>query len=134
MWIHFDRMRIRIKAKSISNHLLKVKKKNYFQICPITLEISYSFRFRLEKYDFLRKKTPKICWINSDFSLILYLWIRTRIRNADPTGSGSTSLLQIHNEHGEKSGGVNTFSVIIQREFHRKFYILYTKSTKFLFI
>ena len=67
------------------------------------------FRFRLEKYNFLRKK-KYFYWLNSAFpfilSVILYLWIRIRIRNPDPdpdprtqmnpdpTGSGSTSLVK----------------------------------------
>jgi len=54
------RIQIRIQVKRItkliSNYLLKVKKKIYFQICTEILEISYFFRFRLEIYDFLRKK------------------------------------------------------------------------------
>ena len=56
MWIRIDRMRIRFhkiwsmripsqdkNTKFISNNLLKVKKKKYFQICTLTLEISYFF-------------------------------------------------------------------------------------------
>ena len=43
------------------------------------------FRFRLEKYNFLRKKN--LCWLNSVFpfilSVILYLWIRIRIHITD---------------------------------------------------
>ena len=38
---------------------IKSRKKKYFQICTQTLKISYFFRFRLEKYNFLRKKPPK---------------------------------------------------------------------------
>jgi len=29
----------------------------------------------LKKYNFLRKKEEEFCWLNSDFSFILYLWI-----------------------------------------------------------
>lgn len=68
------RIQIRIQVKRItkliSNYLLKVKKKIYFQICTEILEISYFFRFRLEIYDFLREKKS---WLNSAFPFILYL-------------------------------------------------------------
>jgi len=78
MWIRIDRMRIRIKDNKITNlistHLLKVKKKKYFQICTLDLK----------KYNFYKKNPRKFCWLNSVFSFIIYLWILIRIWNADP--------------------------------------------------
>ena len=48
----------------------------------ILLEIDYNKRNKwidLKKYNFLPKKTQKICWLNSAFPFILYLWIRIHI-------------------------------------------------------
>ena len=36
------------------------------------------------KIEFTTKETQKNSWLNSVFPLILYPWIRIRIRNADP--------------------------------------------------
>jgi len=48
MWIRIDRMRIRIKDNKITNlistHLLKVKKKKYFQICTSDLKNIISYK------------------------------------------------------------------------------------------
>ena len=37
------------------------------------------FRFRLEKYNSLRKNKTKLCWLNSAFPFNLYPWIRIHI-------------------------------------------------------
>ena len=70
-----------------SKHLLIFKsKKNRYELSE---EVGVSkhqhllfLRFRLKKYNFLRKKKD-FCWLNSAFpfilSVILYLWIRIRI-------------------------------------------------------
>ena len=82
MWIRIDRMQITIHkiwsmwiriqnnkiTKFIMNHLLKVKKKKKI-ISKLYLNL--------------------IGWLNSAFPSMLYTWIQM---NADPTGSGSTSL------------------------------------------
>jgi len=89
MWIHIDRIRIRIHkiwwiriqiriqynkiTKSISNHLLKVKKKNYFQ--SVNKSISYFLGTDLKNMSYENKLLVKLC-----FSLHFYLWIL--IRNA----------------------------------------------------
>ena len=43
------------------------------------MEISYFFRFKLERYNFLGKKRKQLCSLNSAFPLILYLWIHITV-------------------------------------------------------
>ena len=78
MWIRIDCIRIRIQVNKITKftkHLLILKSKK-ISTFKVTLNILF-FRFRLEKYNFLRKKDFR--WLNSAFpfilSVILYLWI-----------------------------------------------------------
>ena len=92
MWIRIDCIHIQIQVNKITNliskHLLKVRKNFEFSSLNISLRDQLPFRYRLEKYNFLRKKKKK--WLNSAFPFILYLWIQM---NPDPTGSESTSLV-----------------------------------------
>ena len=54
------RIQVNIITKLILKYLLKVKKTYNFQVWTFkTLEISYFFRFRLEKYNFPAKKNKK---------------------------------------------------------------------------
>ena len=92
MWIRIDcmririhniwRMLIRIQVNKNTKLILKVRKKNYSNLY-LNLIISYFFKFRLEKYNFLRqkRKNQTLCLVNFAFPLISYLWIRIRIHD-----------------------------------------------------
>ena len=72
-----DPVRIQVnKINKFSKHLLVFKSQG-MHLLPKTSAPTF-FRFRLKKYNFLRKKED-FCWLNSAFliilSVILYLWI-----------------------------------------------------------
>ena len=91
MWIRIHCMRIRIHkilwmriririqvnkiTRFISTHLLQVEKKCMFKSVPKPSRLANFFKFRLEKYNFLRKNPPNNL-LAKLFPFILYLWIR----------------------------------------------------------
>jgi len=81
-------------TKFISNHLSKVKEK-YFQICTLNLVISYFFLVLDLKntISYKKKILVKLCFSLNFMPLDPDPDPRTQM-NADPTGSGSTSLTE----------------------------------------
>ena len=69
----------------------KPRKKKYFQPCTDTLENSYFLRFRLEKYNFLRKKTQNfVSWI------LLFLSFYTSGSGSPDQKDSSSDRIRIH--------------------------------------